>query len=116
GASIGKNVLVGMNAVVMDKAEIGHESIIGALTFVKSNEKIPPRSLVVGNPGKVIKQVSDKMIAWKTKGTQLYQTLPADCHESLRPQIPLKEIPENRPSQEILFKTWNEIRGMKNEE
>ncbi len=111
GANVGKNVMVGMNAVIMDRVEIGDNSIIGALTFVKADTVIPPRSLVVGNPGKVIKELSDKMIDWKTKGTKLYQTLPADLKNTLRPCQPLREVPENRPSQESLFQTWNEIRG-----
>lgn len=110
GANIGENVLIGMNAVIMDHVEIGKESIIGALCFVKANEVIPERSLVVGNPGKVIKQVSDEMIAWKTKGTQLYQQLPNECHDSLRECEPLRSIPDDRPPQEDLYKTWNEIK------
>lgn len=109
GANIGKNVLVGMNAVIMDNAEIGDECIIGALCFVKAGSKIPNRSLVVGNPGKVIKEVSDEMIGWKTKGTALYQTLPAACDESWKACEPLREVPADRPSQEALFKTWKEI-------
>ena len=56
GGTIGRNVLVGMNTVIMDDCEIGDESIIGALCFIKAKSIIPPRSLVVGNPGKVIKQ------------------------------------------------------------
>lgn len=113
GAQIGKNVLVGMNAVVMDNAEIGEGSILGALCFIKANAKIPPRSLVVGNPGKIIKQVSDEMLGWKTKGTQLYQTLPKSCYESLKECEPLREIPKNRPSQEELFRTWEKIKKSK---
>ena len=62
GANVGKNCLVGMNAVIMDEVVIGEESIIGALAFIKAGSKIPPRSLVVGNPGKVIKQVSDCLL------------------------------------------------------
>lgn len=95
-----------MNSVIMDEAEIGDECIIGALAFVKSGEKIPARSLVVGNPARIIKQVSDEMIAWKTKGTQLYQQLPKECHETLKPCEPLREVPEDRPSQEKLFEVW----------
>src|SRR6186713_2985861 len=68
GATIGKNCLVGMNSVIMDHVELEDECIVGALTFIKEGEKIPTRSLVAGNPGKIIKQVSDEMIAWKTKG------------------------------------------------
>ncbi len=52
GAVIGKNCLVGMNAVIMDEVELGDECIIGALSFIKQGEKIPPRSLVAGNPAK----------------------------------------------------------------
>jgi phenylacetic acid degradation protein len=110
GATVGKNVMVGMNSVVMDNVDIGDESIIGALTFIKANEKIPPRSLVVGNPGRIIKQVSDEMVAWKTKGTQLYQTLPKSCYDSLEACEPLREIPEDRPEQESLYQTWEEIK------
>src|SRR5699024_2154873 len=64
GADIGQNVLVGMNTVIMDQAYIGKESIVGAMAFVKAKTQIPERSLVVGNPAKVIKKVSDDMIAW----------------------------------------------------
>lgn len=111
GATIGKNVLVGMNTVIMDEVEVGDESIIGAMSFINTGMQIPPRSLVVGNPAKIIKQVSDEMIAWKTKGTQLYQALPADLHATLRACEPLSEIPENRPAQESLYETWNRIKG-----
>ena len=110
GANIGKNTLVGMNSVIMDNVEIGEECIIGALCFIKADTKIPRRSLVVGNPGKVIKTISDDMIDWKIKGTQLYQSLPKEMYESLKPCEPLREIPKDRPEQESLFKTWNEIR------
>ena len=48
------------------------------LTLIREGEKIPPRSLIVGNPGKIIKEVSDEMIKWKTEGTKLYQSLPGE--------------------------------------
>ncbi|GGE37562.1 acyltransferase [Psychroflexus planctonicus] len=107
GANLGENCLIGMNAVIMDDAEIGNECVVGAMAFVKAETKIPNRSLVVGNPAKIIKQVSDEMIAWKTAGTKLYQHLPADCHESLEEVEPLREIPKNRPKQEDFYKTLN---------
>jgi carbonic anhydrase/acetyltransferase-like protein (isoleucine patch superfamily) len=91
GALIGKNCLVGMNAVIMDEVDLGDESIVGALTFIRQGEKIPPRSLVAGNPGKLNKQVSDEMMDWKTKGTELYQQLPAQCRETLKACTPLTE-------------------------
>lgn len=111
GATIGKNVLVGMNSVIMDEVEIGDECIIGALSFIAAKTKIPRRSLVVGNPGKIIKEVSDEMIAWKTKGTALYQALPSECHDSLVSCTPLSEIPASRPTQESLYSTWEQIKS-----
>ena len=109
GANLGRNCLIGMNSVIMDDADIGDESIVGAMAFVKAETKIPKRSLVVGNPAKVIKRLSDEMIAWKTKGTQLYQKLPTDCHESLKEVEPLREVPENMKVQDDIYKTLREI-------
>src|ERR1700744_4566218 len=100
GGTIGKNVLVGMNAVVMDNVEIGDNCVIGALTFVPANTIIEARKVVVGNPAKVVKDVSDEMIAWKTQGTKLYQQLPAQLYATLKPCEPLIEIEENRPQQQ----------------
>ena len=111
GAVIGKNCLVGMNAVVMDNVELGDESVVGALSFIKAGEKIPPRSLVAGNPARLIKQVSDEMIQWKTDGTALYQSLPKEMYENWKPCEPLTEVPANRPEQEVLYKTWKDIKG-----
>jgi carbonic anhydrase/acetyltransferase-like protein (isoleucine patch superfamily) len=111
GGTIGENCLIGMNSVVMDDVTIEDECIIGALCFVPANMEIPKRSLVVGNPAKIIKQVSDDMIAWKTKGTQLYQALPKECHDTLKQCEPLREIEVNRPSQESMYSTWNAIKA-----
>jgi phenylacetic acid degradation protein len=109
GAQIGNNVLIGMNSVIMDDAIIGDESIVGAMSFVKAETVIPGRSLVAGNPAKIIKQVSDDMIAWKSKGTQLYKQLPKDCHDSLRETDPLREVPENLKVQESFYETLREF-------
>lgn len=106
GAQLGRNVLVGMNAVVMDQAEVGEGSIIGALSFVPEGMIIPSRKIVVGNPAKIIKDVSDEMLEWKTKGTGLYQQLPAELQKTLRPCEPLREIPVNRPKQQEIYKNW----------
>ncbi len=108
GANLGRNCLIGMNSVIMDDAEIGDESIVGAMSFIKAETIIPKRSLVVGNPAKIIKAVSDAMIAWKTKGTQLYQQLPKECHDSLKEVEPLREVPESMKLQEDVYKTLRE--------
>ena len=106
GATIGRNAMIGMNSVIMDDVIIGDECIIGALTFVPAETVIPNRKVVVGNPCKIIKEVSDEMIDWKTKGTALYQQLPKDCASSLRECEPLREEEQNRPQQQDVYLTW----------
>jgi len=111
GGTIGENCLVGMNAVVMDDVEIGDECIIGALAFVPAKAKFERRSLIVGNPAKKIKDVSDEMMRWKKMGTALYQTLPSQCKETLKECEPLTEIEIGRPSQESMYTTWEDIKS-----
>ena len=110
GANLGRNCLIGMNSVIMDDAEIGDECIVGAMAFVKAETVFEKRQLIVGNPAKAIKVVTEEMIAWKTAGTKLYQQLPADCHESLKEVEALREIPKNRPKQEDFYKTLSELK------
>lgn len=94
GAVIGRNCLVGMNSVIMDNVRLGEECIVGALTFIKAGMAIPRRSMVVGNPGVIIKEVSDEMIQWKAEGTALYQALPEELRTSWRECTPLTTPPE----------------------
>jgi len=110
GAVIGKNCLVGMNAVIMDNVQLGDECIVGALSFIKADSIFENRSLIVGNPAKKIKEVSDEMITWKTEGTKLYQQLPSDMHESWKPCEPLNKIPQDRNVIYPDYKTWNETK------
>jgi carbonic anhydrase/acetyltransferase-like protein (isoleucine patch superfamily) len=100
-----------MNAVLMDDAIIGKESIIGALCFVPAKMEISQRSVVVGNPAKVVKTVSDEMLKWKTMGTALYQKLPQECFNTLKEVEPLREIEENRPDPSGNYSTWEEIKN-----
>ncbi len=106
GATLGKNCLIGMNSVIMDDVEIGDECIVGALSFVPAQTKFEKRKVIVGNPAKAVKDVSDDMIAWKTKGTQLYQQLPADCYESLKPCEPLRRPSAFKIEQQNDYKIW----------
>jgi phenylacetic acid degradation protein len=95
GAYIGENVMIGMNSVIMDDVVIGKNTIIGALTFVKQGMVIPEASLVAGNPARIIKTLDEETIAWKTEGTRLYQQLPQQCYNTLKPCEPLTEEPES---------------------
>ncbi len=110
GAGIGKNCLIGMNAVIMDNVQLGDECIVGALSFIKAGEVFESRSLIVGNPAKKIKEVSDEMIEWKTAGTKLYQQLPAAMFENWKACEPLSELPEHLINQNSRYKTWNETK------
>jgi len=108
GANIGRDTLVGMNAVIMDHAQIGDECIIGALSFVPTKMEVPHRSVVVGNPAKVIKSVSDEMLSWKQEGTAWYQRLPAELHQTWKACEPLTEVPQDRQVQSGGYNTWQE--------
>lgn len=110
GARIGANALIGMNAVVMDNAVVGAGSIVGALCFVPTEMQIPPRSVVVGNPAKIVKEVSDEMLQWKSEGTALYQQLPAQMRASWQEVEPLRELPKDRPTQSNALKTWKQTK------
>jgi carbonic anhydrase/acetyltransferase-like protein (isoleucine patch superfamily) len=108
GATIGKNCLVGMNAVIMDNVILADECIVGALSFIKADETFEARSLIVGNPAKKIKDVTDEMIKWKTEGTALYQQLPKEMFKTLQACEPLRKIPDDLRIQLPVYKTWNE--------
>ncbi len=75
GCSIGENALVGMNAVVLDGAEIGAESLVAALSLVKSDMAAPERSLVAGNPAKIVRSIAPEQVGWRNDGDGEYQRL-----------------------------------------
>ncbi|CAN5244972.1 phenylacetic acid degradation protein PaaY [soil metagenome] len=97
GCTIGRNTLIGMNSVVMDGADIGEECIVGAMSFIKADFRAPRRSLIVGAPAEVLREVSDDEIAWKSRGTGFYRALAVRSRESLRPVEPLTAVEPDRP-------------------
>jgi carbonic anhydrase/acetyltransferase-like protein (isoleucine patch superfamily) len=111
GAHIGRNVLIGMSAVVMDRATVGAGCIVGALTFVPADMQVPERKVVVGNPARIVKDVSDEMLEWKTEGTHIYQQLPGRLHAALIPCEPLREAPAARGQQQAAYETWHARRN-----
>lgn len=107
GATIGADTLIGMNAVIMDDVIIGKESIVGALAFIKAKEIIPERSLVAGNPARIIRTVSDEMLNWKKQGTAIYQQLARDCHHDLIPCEPSQNAQDITTQNNTLeYKIW----------
>jgi phenylacetic acid degradation protein len=111
GGRIGRNTLIGMNSVVMDDVDIGAECIIGAMSFVAAGMKFDGRRVIVGNPARVVKEVTDEMLQWKNDGTKLYETLPAMMRETWREAEPLREVPQNRPDQKAFYETWLKTRS-----
>ena len=110
GCRVGRNAMVGMNAVIMDNAVLGEESIVAAMAFVKADMRVPARSLVAGVPGKVIRQLTQQEIDWKSTGTAVYQQLTLRSRALLRPVAPLRMAEPNRrrfraiPGLDPLFK------------
>lgn len=75
GCHIGVNVMVGMNAVVMDDVFIGESSVIAAASFIKTGMQIPPRVLVAGTPGRIVRDLTANEIAEKITGSRTYRQL-----------------------------------------
>ncbi|RFP12121.1 MULTISPECIES: phenylacetic acid degradation protein PaaY [unclassified Duganella] len=96
GCRIGRNALVGMNSVVMDNAVIGADSIVAAMSFVRAGMQVPPRSLVVGTPAKVARELRDDEIKWKTEGTGQYQELAVRSMNTMREVEALTEVEPDR--------------------
>lgn len=110
GAQIGKNVLIGMNSVIMDNVVVGDGSIIGAQAFVPADTEIPERKIAVGNPAKIVKDVTDKMLDWKTEGTLIYQKLAKVSLDTMQECEPLRNLEEERPVMDWDLKTWDKTK------
>ena len=89
GCTVRRGALVGMNAVVMDEAEIGEQAFVAACAFVRAGMKVPPRTLLAGVPGKVLRDLTAQEITWKHEGTLAYQQLARRCHATLAAVNPL---------------------------
>ena len=84
GCRIGENALVGMNAVVMDGALIGAGSLVAAMSFVRAGMQVPPRSLVVGMPARVLRELTTEEAAAKARDTDAYIALARRSRETMR--------------------------------
>ncbi len=96
GCRIGRNALIGINAVLMDNAVIGAESIVAAMSFVKSGMIVPPRSMVVGTPARVLRPLTEAEVKWKTSGTAQYQELAVRSMLTMRAVEALTEVEPDR--------------------
>jgi phenylacetic acid degradation protein len=90
-----RDALVGMNAVVMDEAEVGEQAVVAACAFVPAGMRVAPRTLVAGVPAKLLRSLRDDEIAWKLTGTQTYQDL---TRRSLASLIEVQALPQAEPN------------------
>jgi phenylacetic acid degradation protein len=98
GCAVGRGVLVGINAVVMDGVVIGEYAFVGAHSFVRADMAIAPRTLAAGNPARIVRELTEAEIAWKANGTAVYQELARRSLRSLRRCEPLRRAEPGRPA------------------
>ncbi len=112
GCRVGRNALIGMNAVLMDDVVVGENSIVGALAFVKEGTEIAPNTLVAGTPAKVIRELSDQEIGWKSRGTDVYHHLAARHLATGQEAEPLTEVePDRARVPDVLYETKKTNKG-----
>ena len=96
-----RGALVGMNAVVMDEAEVGAQAMVAACAFVRAGTQVPARWLVAGVPAKPVRELSDDELARKREGTAIYHDLTRRCLASMVEVAPLQAMDTPRPSLQI---------------
>jgi phenylacetic acid degradation protein len=101
GCHIRKGVLIGMNSVIMDAADIGESSIVAANTFVKTGMKVPPRSMVAGNPGKVMRELTEKEITNRVRANLGYQKLAMRSLIAMQETVALTEAEPGRQRKQV---------------
>ena len=97
GCTVRSGAMVGMNAVVMDGADIGTRALVAANAFIPAGLVVPPDHLAAGNPGKVVKELDAEALAWKANGISVYQELARRSRATLVACQPLPEAEPDRP-------------------
>lgn len=115
GCIVRRNALVGINSTVMDDAIVGEEAFVGGNAFVKAGFEIPPRTLVSGVPARIVRELSEKEIGWKTHGTEQYQVLAQRYFDSFEVAEPLAELEQSRPQLQCDRSTSVALHEMKKE-
>jgi phenylacetic acid degradation protein len=93
---VGRDSLIGMNAVVMDMAHVGDQAIVAAMSFVKIRDVVAPRTLVAGIPARFVRDLTDANVKGKQNGTQMYKDLAQRCLRGLKPAVALTEVEAQR--------------------
>jgi phenylacetic acid degradation protein len=113
GCVVKRNAMVGMKAVLMDEVVVGESAIVAACAFVKAGMRVPPRSLAVGTPAKIVRLLTDEEIAWKVSATKSYQDLTVRSLQTMRETEPLRAVEPNRRRLEIAVQDVVPLAAMK---
>jgi phenylacetic acid degradation protein len=97
GCHIGRGAMVGIQAVVMDRAVVGEEALVAAMAFVKGEMQVPARTLAIGIPARIARPLRPEEIAWRAEGTRHYQHLARRYRATLRPVEPMDAVEPERP-------------------
>ena len=111
GCHVGSGALIGIGAVIMDNVVIGEHALVAAMSFVKEGTQVPPRVLVAGVPARVVRELTETEIAWKSNGTLLYQELAQRSRAQLRECLPLAAVEPGRPEREAGSRPLSETRS-----
>jgi carbonic anhydrase/acetyltransferase-like protein (isoleucine patch superfamily) len=85
GCVIGNNSLIGMGATILNGAKIGKNCLIGAGALITENKEIPDGSMVLGSPGRVVKELGAAQIAGLEESALHYQENARRFRDQLRP-------------------------------
>ncbi len=96
GCVVKANAMVGINSVVNDNAVVGESAIVGAMAFVKAGFEVPPRSLAIGVPAKIVRELTATELAWKRDATQQYQQLAGRSRATMRETGALSAVEAGR--------------------
>jgi phenylacetic acid degradation protein len=114
GCRIRRGALIGMNTVINDNAEIGEAAIVAAMSFVKAEMVVPPRMLAAGSPARILRELTELEMAWKSEGTRSYQDLTFRCLGTMQETVALTapepdrkrlNLPELLPLSELKAKS-----------
>lgn len=101
GATVGRDALVGMNAVLMDGCVIGEAAFVAAMSFVPAGYRVPPRMLAAGVPVSLRRELTEDEIVWKRRGTEEYQRIAVRSLASMRETEALSEPEPDRPRLQV---------------
>ncbi len=97
GCTIRRGALIGIGSIVMDEVVVEEQAFVGAGSFVRAGFTVPRRSLALGSPARVVRELTDEELSWKARGTLEYQDLAARCLAGLQECAPLTTVEANRP-------------------